>query len=88
MYKRQAKTSFNDSIDLIISDLTLETDTGLDFFEWLRVEHPTATNRFVLLSGNVKQLNAARTSLPEEVRVLSKPISQSALWKLVSVAES
>jgi len=83
-----AKTRFNDSIDLIISDLTLETDTGLDFFEWLRVEHPTATNRFVLLSGNVKQLNAARTSLPEEVRVLSKPISQSALWKLVSGAES
>jgi DNA-binding NtrC family response regulator len=84
----EAKQAFSVENDLIISDLALGEESGLDMLSWVLNTHPEFTDRFVLISGDASRLEALKPTLPEGVRVLAKPVSQDNLWRLFREKES
>jgi C4-dicarboxylate-specific signal transduction histidine kinase len=41
------------SIDVIVSDVNLPGESGLNFYEWIRREYPELTERFLFVTGDV-----------------------------------
>ena len=73
--------SNGDSYDLILSDIVLPQENGLEFREWICQTRPELLSSLVLMTGSAVGSHEALRELPETQRVLYKPLSQEALWK-------
>lgn len=79
----EAKSVWSDDFDMVISDVIMPTETGLDFRRWVAENHPDALGRFVLMTGSAVGLENEMKSLGPEQRVLEKPIRRADLLELL-----
>ena len=70
----EARTSWRDDFDIIISDIVMPGETGLDLRQWLAQSHPHALSRLVLMTGSAVGIEAEFDALDPSQMVLQKPI--------------
>jgi C4-dicarboxylate-specific signal transduction histidine kinase len=62
-----------DHVDLIISDIRMPGESGLELFEWVQRERPELADRFLFVSGDISAQELAIFSEARPDRLLQKP---------------
>ncbi len=60
-------------VDLIISDIRMPGESGLELFEWVQRERPELADRFLFVSGDISAQELAVFSEEQPNRLLQKP---------------
>lgn len=60
-------------VDLIISDIRMPGESGLELFEWIRKKRPELTDRWLFVSGDISAHELAIFSEERPGRLLQKP---------------
>ena len=77
----QAAQDANRPIDLVISDLNMPHEDGLDLLRWLRDTPATEKIPFILLTSGSRDADRERMSLCKPDRCLLKPTKQNELLR-------
>lgn len=67
------------SFDLIISDMQMPQMSGLELYEWIRIQSNSHTDRFFIISGDLGSQTAAEEFHRYGVEVIRKPFHISFL---------
>ena len=84
----EVKQVWSGDYDLILSDIVMPGGTGLELRDWVDAKHRESLARFVLMTGSAVGLEDAVRELPEEQRILQKPIPRLSLLKLLQESAS
>jgi two-component system NtrC family sensor kinase len=80
----RARLDAGQTFDVVLCDLTMPEETGAEFFEQLKTQHPALCSRFAFMSGGVWNANTsefvARSGCPH----VEKPFSLDDLRRLLN----
>lgn len=75
-----------EDVDLIVSDLRMPGESGLDLFEWVRNERPELKDRVLFVTGDVSDPELAMAAEGAAHRLLRKPFEVTAYLAWIEAA--
>lgn len=65
----------NETFDLVLTDMQMPQMTGLELFEWIRINAPSLTDRFLIMSGDLGGAHIAEQCNHYGLEVVRKPFN-------------
>ena len=78
-----ARAAWDNTFDLILSDIVMPEESGLELRRWVASTHPDTLSRFVLMTGSAVGLEAELEQLGPSQAVLAKPLTRSDVLALL-----
>lgn len=60
-------------VDLIVSDVKMPGESGIDFYSWIRVQRPAMTSRFLFVTGDLTMPELGEFAAEHPMAVIHKP---------------
>lgn len=79
-----AREAWEQDFDLILSDIVMPTESGLELRQWVAEHHPSALPRFVLMTGSAVGLEDDLARLGSDQPVLAKPLKKERILDLLA----
>jgi CheY-like chemotaxis protein len=79
-----AREAWEQDFDLILSDIVMPAESGLELRQWVAEHHPSALPRFVLMTGSAVGLEDELARLGSDQPVLAKPLKKDRILDLLA----
>jgi DNA-binding NtrC family response regulator len=60
-------------VDLIVSDVKMPGESGIDFYSWIRVQRPAMASRFLFVTGDLTMPELGEFAAEHPMAVIHKP---------------